>query len=84
MTHHTLPPAWLTQPQHYPPTSHNPTPVWPTPPHFKSFENSQMDMRGCVWVVESFLSHDKWKIKLLSDFFYKSYFTFYKWLKLKK
>ena len=25
--------------------------------------NSQMDMRGCVWVEESFLSHDKWEIK---------------------
>ena len=32
-------------------------------------ENSQMNMRGCVWVGESFLSHDKWQIKLLSEFF---------------
>ena len=46
--------------------------------------NSQMDMRGCVWVGPRFLSHDKWQVKLLSDFFYNSYFTFYKWLKLKK
>ena len=26
-----------------------------------------MDMRGCVWVRESFSSHDKWYIKLLSE-----------------
>ena len=25
-------------------------------------ENSRMNMKGCVWVGESFLSHDKWKI----------------------
>ena len=42
------------------------------------------DMRGCVWVGPRFLSHDKWHVKLLSGFFYNSYFTFYKWLKLKK
>ena len=29
-----------------------------------------MDVRGCVWVGESFLSHDKWQIKLLSNIFY--------------
>ena len=28
-----------------------------------------MDMRGCVSVEESFLSHDKLQIKLLSEFF---------------
>ena len=47
-------------------------------------ENSWMDMRNCVWVRESFLSHDKWQIKLLSDLFYNSYLTFYEWLKLEK
>ena len=36
--------------------------------------NSQMDIWGCVWVDESFLSHDKWQRKLLSDFLQ---FTFY-------
>ena len=35
--------------------------------------NSQMDMRGFVWIGQRFLSHDKWQVKLLSDF---SYFTF--------
>ena len=30
--------------------------------------NSQMDMRGCVWVGQRFLSHDRWQVKLLSDF----------------
>ena len=39
-----------------------------------------MDMRGCVWVGESFLSHDKWQIKLLSEFFPNSHSTFYEWL----
>ena len=38
----------------------------------------------CVWVRERYLINDKWQIKLLSDFFYNSYLTFYKWLKLKK
>ena len=33
------------------------------------FENSQMDMRGCVWIGQRFLSHDKWQVKLLCDFF---------------
>ena len=47
-------------------------------------EISQMDMRSCVWVRESFLSHDKWQIKLLGDLFYDSYLKFYEWLKLKK
>ena len=46
----------------------------------QGFENSQMDMRGCVWVGESFLSHDKWQIKLLSEFFPNSHSTFYEWL----
>ena len=32
-----------------------------------------MDMRGFVWIGQRFLSHDKWQVKLLSDF---SYFTF--------
>ena len=29
---------------------------------------------------ESFLSHDKWQIKLLSEFFANSHSTFYEWL----
>ena len=49
--------------------------------NFQGFENSQMDMRGnsqmdmrgFVWIGQRFLSHDKWRVKLLSDF---SYFTF--------
>ena len=36
----------------------------------QGFKNSRMDIRGCVWVGESFLSHDKWQIKLLSEFLY--------------
>ena len=39
----------------------------------QGFENSWMDMRGCVWVGESFLNYDKWQIKLLSKFLYNSY-----------
>ena len=39
------------------------------------FENSQMDVRGCVWAIESFLSYNKWKIKLLSNFILQ--FIFY-------
>ena len=35
----------------------------------QGFKDSQMDMRGCVWVEESFLWNDKWQIKLLSQFF---------------
>ena len=35
----------------------------------QGFKNSWMDMRGCVWVGESFSSHDKWQIKLLSEFY---------------
>ena len=35
----------------------------------QGFENSWMDMRGCVWVGESFLNYDKWQIKLLSKFY---------------
>ena len=46
----------------------------------QGFKNSQMDTRGCVWVGESFLSHDKWQIKLLSEFLYNSHSTFYEWL----
>ena len=42
----------------------------------QGFKNSQMDMRGCVWVGESFLSHDKWQIILLSEFFPNSHSTF--------
>ena len=34
----------------------------------QGFENSWMDMRGCVWVGESFWNHDKWQIILLSEF----------------
>ena len=41
--------------------------------------NSQMDMRGFVWVRESFLNHDKWQIKLLSEFLCNSHSTFYEW-----
>ena len=44
------------------------------------FKNSWMVLRGCVSVRESFLSHDKWQIILLSEFLYKSHSTFYKWL----
>ena len=36
----------------------------------QGFKNSQMDMRGCVWLGESFSSHDKWHIKLFSKFLY--------------
>ena len=36
-----------------------------------------MGFRGCVWVGESFLNHDKWQIKLLSEFLFKSHSTFY-------
>ena len=36
------------------------------------------------WKHESFSSHDKWQIKLLSEFLCKSHSTFYEWLKLKK
>ena len=28
-----------------------------------------MDVGGCVWVVQRFLSNDKWQIKLLSEYF---------------
>ena len=34
--------------------------------NFYSFKNSQMDMRGCVWVPESFLRNDKWQIKFFT------------------
>ena len=44
------------------------------------FENSQMDMRGFVWMGESLLNHDKWQIKLLSEFLCNSHSTFYEWL----
>ena len=52
--------------------------------NLQGFENSQMVSRGCVWVGESFSSHDKWQIKLLSEFLYKSHSTIYEWFKLKK
>ena len=48
--------------------------------NLQGFENSWMDMRGCVWVGESFWNHDKWEIKLLSEFFPNSHSTFYEWL----
>ena len=32
------------------------------------FKDSQMDMRGWVWIGKSFLSHDKWEIKWFSEF----------------
>ena len=44
------------------------------------FKDSQMDTRACVWVGQSVLSHDKWQIELLSDFFPNSHSTFYEWL----
>ena len=50
----------------------------------RGFENSQMDIGGCVWVGQSFLRNDKWEIKLLSQFFSNLYSTFYEGLKLKK
>ena len=37
--------------------------------NLQGLENSWMDIWGWVWVGESFLSHDKWEIKLLSEFF---------------
>ena len=41
------------------------------------FENSQMNIRGCLWVGESFLNHAKWEIKLLGEFvFSNSHSTF--------
>ena len=46
----------------------------------QGFENSQMDMRGFVWVGESLLSLDKWWIILLSEFLCNSHSTFYEWL----
>ena len=47
--------------------------------NFYGFENSQMDMREFIWVGESSLSHDKWQIKLLSEFLCNSlqHFTNY-------
>ena len=48
--------------------------------NLQGFENSWMDMRGCVWVGESFWNHDKWEIILLSEFFPNSHSTFYEWL----
>ena len=47
-------------------------------------KSSQIDMRGYVWVPESFLRNDKWQVKLLSEFFYNLHSTFYEWLKLEK
>ena len=44
------------------------------------FKNSQMDKKKSVWVGESFSSHDKWQIKLLSKFLYKLHSTFNEWL----
>ena len=44
------------------------------------FNNSWLILRGYVWVRESFLNHDKWHIKLLSEFFPNSHSTFYEWL----
>ena len=43
--------------------------------NLQGFENSWMDTKGCVWVGESFLSHDKWQIKLVSEFFPNSHST---------
>ena len=44
------------------------------------FKNSRKVLRECVWAGESFSSHDKWEIKLLSEFFPNSHSTFYEWL----
>ena len=46
----------------------------------QGFKNSWIVLRGCVWVGESFLNHDKWQIILLSEFFPNSHSTYYEWL----
>ena len=46
----------------------------------QGFKNSQKDKKGSVWIGESFSSHDKWQIKLLSEFLYNSHSTFNEWL----
>ena len=92
MTHPTLPLYDPPHPQHDPPYLTQPHPCMThlTPPRMThpmplvEFENSQMDMSGCVWVGESFLRNDKWQIKLLSEFISILHSTFYEWLKLKK
>ena len=38
------------------------------------FKNSQMDMRGCVWVGQSFLRNDKWQDNIIEWIFLQ--FTF--------
>ena len=35
----------------------------------RGFENSRIDMRGCVWVEGSFINHDKWQIKIFNFYF---------------
>ena len=52
--------------------------------NLQGFEDSQMDMRGFVWVGESLLSLDKWWIILLSEFLCNSHSTFYEWLLTQK
>ena len=44
------------------------------------FENSQVGMKGFIWVGKSLLNLDKWEIKLLSEFLCNSNSTFCKWL----
>ena len=48
------------------------------------FQKVTNGYEGSVLVGESFLSHEKWQRKLLSDFLLQFIFTFYEWLKLKK
>ena len=52
--------------------------------NLQGFKNSQKVLRESVWAGESFLNHDKWHIKLLSEFFPNSHSTFYEWLQLRK
>ena len=48
--------------------------------NLQGFKDSQMDTGACVWAGESFSSHNKWQIELLSEFFPNSHLTFYEWL----
>ena len=43
----------------------------------QGFKNSWMDMRGCVWMRESFLRNDKWQHKIIEWIFSNLYSTFY-------
>ena len=46
---------------------------------FRGLKISHMNGREYVWVRESFFNHDKWQIKLLSEFLCNSHSTFYEW-----